>query len=81
MTSIKDKLASSVRQAKAAAPSKGAKPSRGAKRAPAKEARQASTPPEPERQPAAPARVKGAAENQEPATSTQALFPDRVWPD
>ena len=86
MTSIKDKLASSVRQAKSATPSKtaAAKPLAAKPAAPrpaAKGAKQTSTQPAPARQAAAPARIQGTGANLEPASSAQALFPDRVWPD
>lgn len=81
MTSIKDKLASSVRQAKSATPSKAAAAKPAAPRPAAKGAKQTSTQPVPARQAAAPARIQGTGANLEPASSAQALFPDRVWPD
>ncbi|MDE2130176.1 MAG: hypothetical protein KGJ74_10960 [Betaproteobacteria bacterium] len=81
MTSIKDKLASSVRQAKSATPSKAAAAKPAAPRPAAKGAKQTSTQPAPARQAAAPARIQGTGANLEPASSAQALFPDRVWPD
>lgn len=75
MTSIKDKLASSVRQAKPTTPSKAVAP-----RAAAEDIKQTNIQAEPIRQTAAvPSQSAGA--NPEPASSAQALFPDRVWPD
>lgn len=76
MTSIKDKLASSVRQAKSTTPSKSAAP-----RAAAEDTRQTNLQAEPARQTAAPARSQNTVANPEPASSAQVLFPDRVWPD
>ena len=76
MTSIKDKLASSVRQAKSATPSKSAAP-----RVAAGGAKQTKTQAELARPATIPARNQGTAANLEPASSTHVLFPDRVWPD
>jgi len=82
MTSIKDKLSSSVRQAKSGAHSKSAAHSKAAApRTAAKDTKQTNTRSEPARQAAAPARTQGTGANLEPVTSAQALFPDRVWPD
>lgn len=76
MTSIKDKLASSVHQAKSTTPSKATAP-----RAAAEDTKQTNIQAEPARQTAAPARSQSTVANPEPASSAQALFPDRVWPD
>lgn len=83
MTSIKDKLASSVRQAKSAKNSKvsktpAAKPitARGAKGA-----KQGGGAPDSKREVAIAQRPQEKKASQEPVSSTQALFPDRVWPD
>lgn len=76
MTSIKDKLASSVRQAKSTTPSKAAAP-----RAAAEDTKQTNIQAKPVHQTAAPARSQSTVANPEPASSAQALFPDRVWPD
>jgi|GEM_PF-2213875 len=81
MTSIKDKLASSVRQAKSATPTKGAAGKAAAPRAAAKDTKHTNTQFEPAHQTAAPARTQSIGANLEPASSAQALFPDRVWPD
>lgn len=71
MTSIKDKLASSVRQAKT-----GAEPTPEEKTETRKTARSASTT-------AKAATAKRAPESlaAEPPDSKQELFPDRIWPD
>jgi hypothetical protein len=71
MTSIKDKLASSVRQAKT-----GAEPTPEEKTETRKTARSASTT-------AKAATAKRAPESlaAEPPDSKHELFPDRIWPD
>lgn len=76
MTSIKDKLASSVRQAKSTTPSEAAAP-----RAAAEDTKQTNIQAESARQTAAPAPSQSTGANPEQASSVQALFPDRVWPD
>lgn len=76
MTSIKDKLASSVRQAKSTTPSKATTP-----RAAAEDTKQTNIQAKPVRQVTGPARSQNTVANSEPASSAQALFPDRVWPD
>lgn len=76
MTSIKDKLASSVRQAKSTPPSKSAAP-----RAAAEDTKQTNLQAEPACHTAAPAHNQSTVANPEPASSAQVLFPDRVWPD
>lgn len=77
MTSIKDKLTSSVRQAKSTTPSKATTP-----RAAAEDTKQTNIQAKPVRQVTGPARSQNTvAKNSEPASSAQALFPDRVWPD
>lgn len=78
MTSIKDKLASSVRQAKSTTPSKVT-----ASRAAAEDTdtKQTNIQAEPAQQTTAPAHSQSTVANPEPASSAQALFPDRVWPD
>lgn len=72
MTSIKDKLASSVRQAKT-----GAEPAPAEKTETRKTPRSASTTAK------AAAAKRGPAESlaAEPPDSKQELFPDRIWPD
>ena len=72
MTSIKDKLANSVRQAKTGAelaPTEKAK-TRKTRRSASAIAKAAAAKPVPKRSPAA-----------EPPDSEQELFPDRIWPD
>ena len=70
MSTLKDKLASSVRQAKSAAQ-------------PAAVAPRAATPaaPAPARAAAAATAHRSSADAQNPAPSTRELFPRRVWPD
>lgn len=75
MTSIKDKLASSVRQAKT-----------GAESAPAEKAEARSKKPRPDSGVSKPAAAKPAPKEKktladEPPESVQELFPDRIWPD
>jgi hypothetical protein len=77
MSTLKDKLAQSVRQAKSAA-APAAKQPRAAKRVPAAH--------KPSAAPAAPAASvpagKGStAPAQRPAPNAEELFPRRVWPD
>lgn len=84
MTSIKDKLASSVRQAKSTTPSKAAAPRAAAedtKQTNTEDTKQTNIQAKPVRQTAAPARSQNTVANPEPASSAQVLFPDRVWPD
>ncbi|HKU70781.1 hypothetical protein GGQ85_000014 [Nitrobacter vulgaris] len=71
MTSIKDKLASSVRQAKT-----GAEPIPEEKTETRKTARSASTPAK-----TAAKRAPTESLAAEPPDSKQELFPDRIWPD
>lgn len=73
MTSIKDKLASSVRQAKT-----------GAESAPAEKAEVRSKKPRPDSGASKPAAAKPAPPQSmaaAPPESAQELFPDRIWPD
>jgi hypothetical protein len=71
MTSIKDKLASSVRQAKT-----GAEPIPEEKTETRKTARSALTPAK-----TAAKRAPTESLAAEPPDSKQELFPDRIWPD
>jgi hypothetical protein len=77
MSTMKDKLANSVRQAKSAALPATAKPG-AAKRTPP--ARATAAPPK-AKAPAVPAASRAHAEAQNPAPNTRELFPRRVWPD
>ncbi|ABE64937.1 conserved hypothetical protein (plasmid) [Nitrobacter hamburgensis X14] len=70
MTSIKDKLASSVRQAKTAA-----------EPAPADKAAAHKTPPSAATATKAAEPAPADSLAAEPPSSVQELFPDRIWPD
>jgi hypothetical protein len=74
MTSIKDKLASSVRQAKS-----GAEPAPAGKAEPRKTPRPASAANVDEAAATEPAPADSMAA--EPPSSVEELFPDRIWPD
>jgi hypothetical protein len=74
MTSIKDKLANSVRQAKT-----GAEPAPAAEKAEANKTPRSTPVASTKEASAAPAPADSLAA--EPPSSVQELFPDRIWPD
>ena len=76
MTSIKDKLASSVRQAKT-----GAEPAPAADKAEANKTPRSASAASTKEASAEPARPPADSLAAEPPPSVEELFPDRIWPD
>jgi hypothetical protein len=76
MTSIKDKLASSVRQAKT-----GAEPAPAAEKAEANKTPRSTSAASTKEASAEPAPPPADSLAAEPPPSVEELFPDRIWPD